>query len=434
MRRVLPPDFGFDALRTRLLAEGWREVPVPGLRPPLVPGEPELARFARGDATLAYSCNPALWFRVVEGDRVPDLPAVTPAMVQGWLASTEPRARLRGCLAAAEMTLTHFVEEIARAASDLPAEMQAPAAAALARLQPLPAPAATGAFDLLTEPLRLQLLRRLLVDRPTVAAALVTRCWTGSAELTATAMIAAARLGLTAQYQQLRRGRLDGLAVTRREKEIVSALRKACLATLEGGKPGPGSGPRERFWRQVLGEGCMADDAGLMILSLTLPLPEAPDSPGDDGFCEVPAVAHWLGHDTGRGVSNPVRRWVPRGPYRIGMQVVEDSTGAGLLLTPAPEAALSLFPGRRLATREEWEAALRGPDGRRFPWGQSVVRPAYMPAVSPWGALWSGHPEWVRDGDRLLVAGSDPQARASYLRHAEPGECCALRVVERGPE
>jgi hypothetical protein len=43
MPQVLPPELTFSTLRDRLSGLGWTELRIPGLLPPLLPGEPEAA-------------------------------------------------------------------------------------------------------------------------------------------------------------------------------------------------------------------------------------------------------------------------------------------------------------------------------------------------------------------------------------------------------
>lgn len=74
-RHRLDPALGFAALAARLRALGWHEERLPALLPPLIPGEPELARFRRGDAVLDYGFDPVRGLRWLEGAEDPFGPA-----------------------------------------------------------------------------------------------------------------------------------------------------------------------------------------------------------------------------------------------------------------------------------------------------------------------------------------------------------------------
>jgi hypothetical protein len=70
-RLVLQPDVPFTELEAVLARSNWSGGPTIAFAP-LVPGEPELARWAKHGATLDYACNPAIWFRTLEGNGVAD--------------------------------------------------------------------------------------------------------------------------------------------------------------------------------------------------------------------------------------------------------------------------------------------------------------------------------------------------------------------------
>jgi hypothetical protein len=70
-RLVLQPDVQFAELEAVLTRSGWSGGPTIAFAP-LVPGEPELARWTKHTATLDYACNPAIWFRTLDGRDVSD--------------------------------------------------------------------------------------------------------------------------------------------------------------------------------------------------------------------------------------------------------------------------------------------------------------------------------------------------------------------------
>ena len=68
---VLEPDTRFAFVEAVLVGRGWHGGPTSALAP-LVPGEPELVVWQRGAARLSYTCNPVVWFRLLEGEEVDD--------------------------------------------------------------------------------------------------------------------------------------------------------------------------------------------------------------------------------------------------------------------------------------------------------------------------------------------------------------------------
>jgi hypothetical protein len=70
-RLVLEPGLQFVELDAVLSSHGWSGGPAVTFAP-LVPGEPELARWTKQSAALDYACNPAIWFRTLDGRDVSD--------------------------------------------------------------------------------------------------------------------------------------------------------------------------------------------------------------------------------------------------------------------------------------------------------------------------------------------------------------------------
>lgn len=430
MRQVLEPETPFSHLDQSLSAAGWARVRTPGLLPPLRDAEPEQARFEKGQAALIYSFNPVLDLRVLEGDPDCELPVTDAAQVADWLAAEDPVTRARGCLAAAELALHHLSGTVAEVAATLPDALQPAGQAALRRLAPLPAGDPRGLFDALPRILKEQALRQLLIDAPDKAAALVPQCWADGPDLALTAMIAAARFGLVDQARNIRQSDPAAAGRGRREKDTLKALRLACLDTLAGNRP-PGDGsPKDRFWSALLRPVNPVDDETLLIWALTHPLPDIQPTDQNEDWAVIPSCPHWIGHAAGKGRANPLRHWTPPAPFRIARHPIGGAAPADAVATDEPQALLAALSAEhgtqmRLPSLSEWEAALRGPDGRWRPWG--IDRTAPDPAMSPWGVFWSGAPEWALVGETRVLCGTDPSGRVSYVQDATPGSIAVVR-------
>ncbi|HEX8665138.1 MAG TPA: hypothetical protein VF744_14030 [Beijerinckiaceae bacterium] len=195
-----------------------------------------------------------------------------------------------------------------------------------------------------------------------------------------------------------------------------------------------GSAPhRVERLEAFLDEGPPARPESLLLHALTSPIPEvSPPSDLPDGIvaeadgprlrgigiemCWVPPVPHW------RGGLRPADRGDPR--------VRTETPAAGCFiartpLTPAQLAELGVVEadesGRmnaaaagsvaerasrlagapvRIVDEAAWSLGLHGPDGRLFPWGNTLA-PAQ--GCGPWGAAWSREPEWITKPEGLAA-------------------------------
>jgi hypothetical protein len=253
--------------------------------------------------------------------------------------------------------------------------------------------------------------RRRLVEL--VAAALADEDW----EVRWSAVLGADHHGLAEVLPAIRDCPTTGV-VGSGMREILEAVRDVVGHRLVGTRsPHPGAA---RVGALLDGEDRVRDLPFLLVTALRTPVPDEPDGPGArPGFALVPSVPHWLG-DPQRGV----RRVRPR-PFEI-MAAVE------------PDVPLAQLPGRlrvlsrvhgvvlRLPTADELEAATRGPDARRYPWGNGRERKANLVA-SAWGlARPLTSSEWVRTPAGPMAL---PVPRYGFGEPPVPATRASLRSV-----
>ena len=143
----------------------------------------------------------------------------------------------------------------------------------------------------------------------------------------------------------------------------------------------------------------------------------------------VAPVPCWLGEGE---VPSPLRRIVPRSGFFMARRPLSRSLVAWILAGgpgAAPETHRDAgdpcsfgearggwwrcFPAiegadLELPTADQWEIAARGPDGRRYPWGNGL-EPEPERRLSPWGieAMAGGMHQWTRtvEGEAMLRGG-----------------------------
>jgi hypothetical protein len=428
MISVLDRSLRFADLARLAEAEGWRRVEIPGLYPPLLPGEPELARFERGGEVLTASFNPAVGLRILDGAELAGAPVLDPRAIRHMLDSDDPATALCGILAAEASGLPMDRASLAVAVGRLSGSARGVALVAIGRIADRDA--AAGGCDLLPASMRDRMLRAAMAAGEAASfRALALTAVRADPWSAASVAIGIVRLGLSDLAPLLGR-RHPGLAgLPRRERELCEAIRQLALGTLSGGAATTGDTADARLWRAVDGR-LGADPESLAVASLAdpLPLPE-PATLADLPAVRVGVVSHWLGHEHAAGLPNPIRRWLPPAAYRVAVAQLADPVPAQAIA----EVLRSLGPDLRLPTAEEWEAALRGPDGRPRPWGRARRRDPGQTA-SPWGAEPGprGVGEWAIGRDGLVVCGADPDGLVALHRQPIAGEACHIRPAATG--
>jgi hypothetical protein len=287
-------------------------------------------------------------------------------------------------------------------------------------------------------------------------------------ETRVTAMLMAVRLGATSLADEIQQVVLpkdahDGIDGD--DRRLLMALRDIAVALLRGAPipPDLSDSPttRETMWqhltRCVAGETVAWQGRGfLLVHALTTPL-DLPDlfsnqrtdlSPddlpnglipfdewvwlGDINLMWIAPIPHWLGDELPKNVlPNPIRDHTPAHGFFIAQSPTDT------LYTWEETQAFCVELGKRygaavrLPTADEWEMAARGPDGRRFPWGNAYQADGRA-QPSPWGVHRTVGmvPQWVTgaNGEPLICGGKD-QLRCSVRKVAESGMKAAVRVV-----
>lgn len=260
----------------------------------------------------------------------------------------------------------------------------------------------------------------------TLRTALAVSDW----EARASAMLAAVRLGARSLGLDIRRlefPQSSRAGLTAEDRRTLRALQKAALLLLSGEQPPAHSvengetreGMQAHLLRCAAGlPTAFHDDVFLFLYALAEPLPvdyPLPDSLPDgleavsDGtyrtvaggreFIWVPTVPHWL------GAGMTIRRVVPESGFFLSKWPQRDANGAPVLGTWAEACQWAHELGRlenmqfSLPTADEWEMGARGPDGRRFPWGNGLEADCTH-YLSPWGMGDSTGvvEQWSQDG------------------------------------
>ena len=483
----------FADLATRLRAEGWQPATDPTAPSPLIEGEPEFAEFRRLDARLHYQFDPGTGMRQlrVAGPRGDDalaalaarLPCEGGERARALLQAQDAESRLLGLQMIAALDARELLADVAPIMSDANTTVARQAMHTCVRLI---AEQGGAAFSALGHWKRrhpdhsmifvlagsthnkLQILRWFAQDRRTsnadIDAVLRTALADPDWEVRVTALAVAARLRAHHLLDEVARTPLpqetaDGVNID--ERRMLRTIQLCAIELVQGAAvPAPSDAPpttrvlmHHHLLRCLAGEPVAHHEKSFLFLtSLLSPLPDDVAAPvvlppgiraAHDGYllepqgiamCWVPPIAHWLGAELPRmQVASPVRKCASAGFFiarDAGTTPARMDYDAAVAYCKRLGAATVL--NIRLPTADEWEMAARGPDGRRFPWGNNARCEGRFTA-SPWGVLGAvgRTAQWTSStqDDGVLVCGGEKQWVCAMREPTSRDALCAVRVV-----
>lgn len=423
------------------------------------------------------------------------VPHLADDAVAALIGSADVASCVRGLFAARELGLAMALplvyarvddadDLIAQLAAEVAQELpEAVATRARERLEATRAPdgeaSPASLLALLGEPaLRRQVLRHAAAtltaeQRPALRFLLELGLADADWEVRATAMVLCGRVELTAARDAVAALALpadDRFGHSPRDLDRLALLRRVVLARLDGAHP-PDDGAARHAWQCVVdGQDGVFDAVFLLVHALTAPLAlETSDAAPLPAGVEVTAagfrlarsrlpvvrvapVPCWLGDpDT----ANPLRRVVPQRAVFVAARPLSRALARWIRAGahgPAPDAgegdddavpladalelcgALAALEGAavELPGADQWEMAARGPDGRRYPWGNGL-EPGPEHRASPWGlvGMTGGPAQWVRPSGARALACGGPSLACSERRACDPSERLAVRPVVR---
>jgi hypothetical protein len=381
---------------------------------------------------------------MLRADLAQRLPLLGLTTIRELLRASDARQALLGVLAAGELGAFPVAEEVAR----LTSHKEPAVAAAAARVhERLAAQAAHAGIERLarekkrhpersalfphlgTAAHRRQILRWLIHDRATLnddtlgvlRSALDDPDW----EVRATAVLAAARLGASPLAVAVRKVDLPKTSregLDEDDRSLLRGFRDAAVALLSGTTLRPNDAPpdgreamRDHLLRCVAGEVAPVDRISLFAWALTQPVPppEPPPAtlppvivadPHREGHYRlaslgielvwIPPITHAVGDDDEVrmnrcdgffSMTSPVARDASDDTEAAAPEDRFETCSLAEAVERCARLSVELGVSMRLPTADEWEMVTRGPDGRRYPWGNGYERDM-LRQPSPWGA------------------------------------------------
>lgn len=489
MYLILDPAIAFRLVAIVLAELGWERLPDDEADAI----EPIAAQWhhPHSGGQLTYTFHPAIYLRTLQPNAAVTDTQVAAITAQLRVMTSEDAARLMGYVAVESLLLglhiaqlqpdpkllepvaallTHPDPLVAAAARDayipIAGEFFAEALPILAaRYAEKPQEALI--FAMLDDPyLKRQVLRWMGRTEPdkrnpsaivaTLREALRDKDW----ETRVTAMVMAVRLRATVLADELQGIKLPTSqeeGVDADDRRLLMALRDLSVALLRGAAIPPDSAEiptsRETMWhhltRCLAGESVRWQGRGfLLVHALTTPLDLPDEVPatlpdgvipfdawlwvGDINLLHVAPIPHWLGDELPQKVlPNPIREVTPPQGFLIAQSPTENLYTWQEAQAFCADLAQRYGAAVRLPTADEWEMAVRGPDGRRFPWGNAYESDG-REQPSPWGLYQTVGvvPQWVTGENGVpLICGDKEQLRCSVRKVPTDGAKAGVRVV-----
>lgn len=448
---VLLPTLSYRELASKLTEAGWVEQPSTLKAAPLIPGEPEAASWRKDEVLLTYTFQPVVSLRLLNSSRLDclmelegRLPVLEPSELETLLTSSDTRSLMLGLLASGvthqlsslpriKELLEHPDPRVAKAAAHARQKIgEAVWALGQQRLEQEKAehPERSVLFPRIGGPAaRLNALQSIPRFGPPsqetlslLEAGLEDPDW----EIRAAAVILAARLDARHLAPKIRQVKFHDTGTPRPPKQdrpALLAFRKMTVKLLTGQEL-PSDPVTQSILHALLGSEQRHPDAlWALAHSLAGSVTVHEDEPkivGNLTFHRVPPGKYLTG-----GGEDHQLAWSETEGFWISDPILDASGSPRRFTDEEKNAALVELQLEskqvlRLPSPTEWEIALRGPAGRHYPWGNSIIRLRDARQTGWSGApVWpAALPEWTSE-DILAGSAHDPACSARTTREAD---------------